>query len=145
MKFYSNDFNDNELINSKFTCDGKDQRPHLVWSDIPAETKSLALAIFDPDAPGSGWLHWLVVNMPPINFELTADKIIPEPGIQLPNDFGREEYGGPCPPTGVHKYEFILYALDISHIEPQDYEEFLDIVNKHTLEQVKLIGLYQRK
>ena len=145
MNFYSNDFKDNEQMESRFTCDGEDRRPHLGWSNIPAETKSLALAIFDPDAPGRGWLHWLVVDMPPIDFDLYADESVPKPGRQLPNDFGRDEYGGPCPPTGVHKYEFILYALDTEHIGPGDYEEFLQAVGQHILGQAKLTGLYQRQ
>jgi len=145
MEFYSNDFEDGSFLDPRFTCDGENIRPHLGWSEVPAEAKSLALAVFDPDAPGKGFLHWLVVNLPPQDRELNSDDPIPAPGKELMNDFGEVGYGGPCPPSGTHRYIFTLYALSVESIEPTDYQDFLALVEKYKLAQSSITGLYSRR
>jgi hypothetical protein len=145
MKLFSRDFVDNQIMDAKFTCDGGHTRPHLTWSDIPVTTKFLALAMFDPDAPGDGFLHWLVVNLPPQNTELNSEDVLPTGAVQIKNDAGKFEYHGPCPPSGVHRYQFTLYALDTADIIPKDYNDFLNIINGHVIDSVMLTGLYERK
>ncbi|MEA2035920.1 MAG: YbhB/YbcL family Raf kinase inhibitor-like protein, partial [Nanoarchaeota archaeon] len=113
MKLVSNDFNEGEDIPKEFTCQGDDFSPHLAWDDVPEGVKSFALICDDPDAPSGTWVHWLVKDIP-------ADvKGVPQrgvPGVQVVNDFGKEDYGGPCPPSGKHRYFFRLYALDVESI-----------------------------
>lgn len=145
MKIFSNDFSDNQFLVAKFTCDGENIRPHLSWSDIPVAAKSLALAIFDPDAPMEGFLHWLVVNLPPKNTELNSGDVLPLGAVQIKNDAGKFEYYGPCPPQGVHRYQFTLYALAIESINPINYKDFLQQIDGHIIEQARLTGLYQKK
>ncbi len=145
MEFYSNDFKDGQYLDPRFTCDGEDIRPHLGWSEVPAEAKSLALAVFDPDAPGDGFLHYLVVNMPPQDRELASSDAIPAPGKELMNDFGKTAYGGPCPPSGTHRYIFTLYALDTEEISPADYQDFLRLVEQHKIAEASITGLYERQ
>jgi Raf kinase inhibitor-like YbhB/YbcL family protein len=108
-----------QVFNS-FGCTGKNVSPELSWSGIPAGTKSLALTLYDPDAPtGSGWWHWLVFNIPADTKKLAADAgnvksgKLPKGAIQNITDFGSAGYGGPCPPQGdkPHHYIFTIYAL----------------------------------
>ena len=107
----SSAFTDGETIPKKYTCDGQDVSPPLSWSGVPTGTRSLLLIVDDPDAPRGTWVHWVLLDMPP---DLQG---LPEgaqgEGIEGKNDFGRQGYGGPCPPRGSnHRYYFKLYALD---------------------------------
>lgn len=145
MKIFSDDFSNKQSMDANFTCDGANLRPQLAWSEIPEGTKSLALAVFDPDAPGKGWVHWLVVNLPPQSYELAGEGSLPVGAQEILNDFGKTEYGGPCPPSGTHRYQFTLYALDIENISPRDYNDFLNIIKNHELAVTTLTGLYQRQ
>ena len=94
-----------------FTCKGANQNPPLQFGGIPKEAKSLALIIDDPDAPGGLFTHWLVWNIGPANTQL-GENSVPAGAAQGMNDFGRIGYGGPCPPSGTHRYYFRLFALD---------------------------------
>ncbi len=145
MKIYSNDFSDNQFLDSRFTCDGGHTRPHLAWTDIPVVAKALALCMFDPDAPGVGFLHWLVVNLPAQDLSLASSTQLPSAAVQIKNDAGKFEYHGPCPPSGVHRYQFILSALDVETINPEDYQDFLYQIEGHVLDRVMITGLYERK
>jgi Raf kinase inhibitor-like YbhB/YbcL family protein len=108
---------DSGRIPSAFTCSGSDKSPPLAWSGIPEGTKSLALIVRDPDAPGGIFIHWVAFNIP-ANSSGLEEAIpnrpeIPSGGIQGTNSFGRIGYGGPCPPRGpAHHYHFRLFALD---------------------------------
>lgn len=142
MKLTSPAFENNELIPKKFTCDGEDISPGLEISDIPDKTQSLALIVDDPDAPMGTWVHWVVFDIPVIT-RIEQNSI---PGKQGINDFGRKNYGGPCPPSGTHRYFFKLYALDkklelAEGINKQDLEEAMQ---RHILDKAELIGLYKR-
>jgi Raf kinase inhibitor-like YbhB/YbcL family protein len=109
-------FSEGGQIPSRYTCDGRDISPPLSWSGVPEGTKSLALICDDPDAPGKTWVHWVLFNLPPRIKELPegvpALETISGGGEQGTNDFRKIGYGGPCPPSGTHRYMFKLYALD---------------------------------
>ena len=144
MKLKSKGFEDNGSIPSEFTCDGKNISPQLSWDDIPDGTKSFALAVTDPDAPCGIWIHWLIHGISKELREI-GQASLPEGAQEVDNDFGRKRYGGPCPPSGTHRYFFIIYALDTEHLEGINKRNFFDTVEKHTIEKAELKGLYKRR
>ncbi|MBS3101421.1 YbhB/YbcL family Raf kinase inhibitor-like protein [Candidatus Woesearchaeota archaeon] len=110
MKLTSPAFAHNGAVPSEFTCDSSDVSPPLTISDVPSNAKSLVLIMDDPDAPVGTWDHWIVFNIPPSAKEIAKGT---EPkGTAGKNSWGRTGYGGPCPPSGTHRYFFKLYALD---------------------------------
>ena len=144
-------FQEGENIPVKYSCDGQDMSPPLMWGDPPPGTQAFALIMDDPDAPGGVFTHWVIFNLPVYSRELA--EAVPR-GNQLENKalqgmtgFGRVGYGGPCPPTGpAHHYLFSLYALD----RPLDLnagsskKQVLDAMQGHILAQGQLTGIYQR-
>jgi len=144
MKLKSNDFVDNSSIPSEFTCDGRNISPQLSWENVPKETKGFALSVTDPDAPGGTWIHWLVYDISKELGEIERGSL-PEGAKEVENDFGKKPYGGPCPPSGTHRYFFTLYALDIEHLDGLNKRNFLDKVKKHTIEKAAIKGLYKRR
>ena len=143
MKLESLGFENNGFIPGKFTCDGIDINPGLIIEDIPEETKRLALIMEDPDAPMGTWVHWVVFN-------IHVTDVIEEntvPGTQGTNDFRKLEYGGPCPPSGTHRYFFKLFALDEKlHIEEGcKKKELEEAMEGHILATAELVGLYERE
>ncbi len=154
MKLTSPVFQHNGAMPARFTCDGIDVSPELLWSELPAETKSLALIVDDPDAPDPRaprmtWVHWVLYNIPPSAtglLEAIAAKALPS-GTRLGlNDWGRTGYGGPCPPIGRHRYFHKLYALDtlLSDLGNPIKATLEKAMQGHILAQVELIGTYQR-
>ena len=103
-------FGHNDRIPDIYTCAGKDINPPLRIQNIPQNTKSLVLIMDDPDAPMGTWNHWIVFNIPPI--DAIKEDSVPEGASHGKNSWGRFDYGGPCPPSGIHRYFFRLYALD---------------------------------
>lgn len=146
LKIYSPDFSHNEFIPPRFTCEGEDVNPTLIFENIPEGAKSLVLIMDDPDAPMGTFDHWIVFNIPP-NVTKIEENSVPQ-GAQLgKNHFGRLEYGGPCPPPGnPHRYFFKLYAVDtvLELQEGASKEEVLSAIKDHILAQAELIGLYKR-
>ena len=146
MKIESPAFKNNERIPSKYTCDGKNINPALKISEIPKNTVSLALIVEDPDAPGGTWIHWTVFNINPDTSQIPENSV-PERAIEGVTDFGKPGYGGPCPPSGSHRYFFELYALD--SIIKLDSSASADDIKKamegHMLGSAELVGLYSRK
>jgi Raf kinase inhibitor-like YbhB/YbcL family protein len=142
MKILSLEFEDNGFIPQKFTCQGEDISPSLIIEDIPKEAKSLALIVDDPDAPMGTWIHWVVFDIPLIN-HIEENSI---PGKLGHNNFGRKNYGGPCPPSGTHRYFFKLYALDkmLNLTEGITKKELEKAMQGHILGQAQLIGLYKK-
>ncbi len=112
MKLTSTDFIDGGTIPKRFTCDDENASPNLQISSVPTNAKSLALVMDDPDAPSGTFTHWLVWNLAPDLKEFVVNTVPPD-AIQGRNDFGKSAYGGPCPPSGEHRFYFRLYALDI--------------------------------
>ena len=149
MKIQSTAFKEGEKIPSKFTCDGKNISPELSWSDFPPNTKTFALIVDDPDAPGGTFVHWVVYNISS-NFtnlpEGTTSENLP-PGIkQGTNHFGDNDYGGPCPPSGTHRYYFKLYALD-SEVQLKagaGKNDLLKAMEGHIIAEAELMGKYER-
>jgi len=142
MKLKSSAFEHNKFIPKKFTCEGADVNPGLIIEDIAEETKSLALIVDDPDAPMGTWVHWVVFDIPPVSM-IEENSI---PGKQGSNDFGRKNYGGPCPPSGTHRYFFKIYALDknLNLKEGTTKEELEKAMQGHILDKAELIGLYKK-
>jgi Raf kinase inhibitor-like YbhB/YbcL family protein len=139
-----------------FGCQGNNQSPHLAWSGAPAGTKSFAVTCFDPDAPtGSGFWHWLVVNIPANVTEFDADAgnpkaaKLPQGALQTRTDFGTPGYGGPCPPAGdhPHRYLFTVFAVGIDHLSVTADTSAAIIgfqLHFNTLARTAIMGLYKR-
>jgi Raf kinase inhibitor-like YbhB/YbcL family protein len=146
LKITSPAFAEGQAIPKRFTCDGANVSPPLAWSGVPAGAKALALIVDDPDAPGGLFTHWIVVNLPPETRSLPEGaKALPAGSSQGINDFGKEGYGGPCPPKGRHRYVFHLYALDTRVPQAKPSRPQVDVfLKKHTLGQGSLTGTYQR-
>ena len=151
MKLISTVFNNKDTIPSRYTCDGQDVSPPLVWSPPPADTRSLALICDDPDAPGKTWVHWVIYNLPPSTHSLPEavprESAIAGSGIQGINDFHQPAYGGPCPPEGIHRYFFKLYALDKTIELPSraTKAELEAAMEGHILDCGELMAYYSRK
>lgn len=143
MKISSPAFQHNQKIPSKFTCEGEDINPALTIADVPADAKSLALIVDDPDASGKTWVHWVVFNIPPTLQQISENSI---PGKQGMNDFGRLDFGGPCPPLGEHRYFFKFYALDttLNLKEGVTKKQVEAAMRGHILSQAELLGLYRK-
>jgi len=145
MEISSSAFANNENIPAKYTCDGDNISPPLTFANVPENTKSLVLINNDPDAPAGTWVHWTVWNIDPTTTEVAENKI-PKNGDEGMTSFGFRHYGGPCPPSGTHRYFFKLYALDTS-LELDTGSTAVDLetaIDGHILEQTELIGLYSR-
>src|SRR5437868_868945 len=110
MKISSSAFSEGANIPPKFTCDGEDTSPPLKIDGVPQEAKGFVLIVDDPDAPGGLFTHWLVWNIDAKTSSLAAGNA--PGGVQGKNDFGKTGYGGPCPPSGTHRYSFKIFALD---------------------------------
>jgi len=151
IKLSSTAFQDNDLIPAKYTCDGDNVSPPLAWSLIPPNTKSIVLIVDDPDAPSKTWVHWVLYDVPASVTQL-AEAINPQPslpggGKNGKNDFNKSGYGGPCPPSGTHRYFFKIYALDSeTGLQPgATKEELLRAMDDHVIGQAQLVGKYQRR
>lgn len=145
MRITSSVFAHNNQIPSKYTCDGNNFSPPLQFSEVPAEAKSLALICDDPDAPGKTWVHWTAWNIDPKTTEIGEGKV-PQGATQGLTDFGEVGYGGPCPPSGTHRYFFKLYALDTTLDIPYEArkEDLEKTMEGHIIEQAELVGTYSR-
>lgn len=143
IKVTSPAFKEGENIPSLYTCDGKNINPPLHIDGLPEGTKSLALIVDDPDAPHGTWVHWVVWNIPPTN-DIRENTV---PGQQGLNDFQRTTYGGPCPPSGTHRYFFKVYALDqLLTLPPRATKNELESAMKnHILSNGQIMGRYARK
>jgi len=145
MKITSSAFQQGGNIPTKFTCDGENMSPPLQITGVPAEAKGLALIADDPDAPGGLFTHWLVWNLPP-QTNSVAEGSAPK-GAQGTNDFGKSGYGGPCPPSGMHRYYFRVFALDRElDLRSGAKRSQLEAAMKgHVIAQGELMGRYERK
>lgn len=153
IKLSTTAFKEGEKIPDKYSCKGEDISPYLKWEGTPENTKSFALILYDPDAPGGDFTHWLIYNIPKTITELkeniTADSLKDslQGAIQGPNGFGSIGYGGPCPPQGAaHRYIFELYSLDTelnldSNVSKNSFEK---TIVGHVLGSGKLAGTFVR-
>ncbi len=146
----SSAFSDGGMIPKGYTCDGANISPPLTWSGVPTDSKSLALIVDDPDAPMGTWVHWVLFNIPANISELShtvpSTKVLENGAKHGINDFGRFDYGGPCPPGGTHRYYFKLYALDTELTQEPGLtkDELLKAMQGHILTEGQLMGRYAR-
>ncbi|MBN1878036.1 MAG: YbhB/YbcL family Raf kinase inhibitor-like protein [Anaerolineae bacterium] len=138
-------------IPARYTCDGDDISPALIWDEPPAGTQRLALIVDDPDAPVGTWVHWVLYNIPSDTRELPeafpSDAELPDGSVNGKNGWGDTGYGGPCPPSGTHRYYFKLYALDtMLDLEPGATKaQLLKAMEGHVLGEDALMGTYQKQ
>ena len=144
----SSAFGEGAMIPKKYTCDAQNVSPQIAWSGVPAGTKSIAMICDDPDAPAGDWVHWVVYNMPASTMELAEGvQSLPAGSKRGTNDFRKSGYGGPCPPSGVHRYYFKIFALDtaLSLGEGATKAQLLKAMEGHILAQGALMGRYKRQ
>jgi Raf kinase inhibitor-like YbhB/YbcL family protein len=150
MQIKSSAFKGGARIPAKYTCDGVDVSPPLTWGKLPAGTQYLALICDDPDAPTGTWVHWVIYDIP-ANITSMPEKLPPLKEVangakQGMNDFRSIGYGGPCPPSGEHRYFFKLYALDgPTGLKPgANKAQLLAVMKGHILAEAELMGKYKR-
>lgn len=149
LTFSSPNFSDGGTIPVEFTCNGDDISPELEWSGAPTNSKSFALIMQDPDAPGGVFTHWMIYDMS-ISMIYLPKRMSPMAKVmggsmQGTNDFGNIGYGGPCPPPGeTHHYVFTLYALDAKlSLDPAvSYERLMEVMQPRILDQISITALY---
>jgi Raf kinase inhibitor-like YbhB/YbcL family protein len=150
LEIKSTAFKEGGFIPKKYTCDGSDISPPLLWTQPPDGTKSLVLICDDPDAPMGTWVHWVLYGLSPDTLELPEGvpdkKEVIGGSKQGTNDFRRIGYGGPCPPGGTHRYFFKLYAIDseLDLSAGATKKEVLRAIEGHILAEGQLMGRYSR-
>jgi Raf kinase inhibitor-like YbhB/YbcL family protein len=147
----SSAFEPGRAIPERLSCEGADVSPDLRWTDPPAGTKSVALIVEDPDAPGGSFIHWVAFNLPAAERHLDggikASSPLPGGALQGRNDFGKLGYGGPCPPKGqTHRYYFRLYALGsaLALKAGASASDLREAIKGHLLGETALMGTFQR-
>ena len=145
LKVTSSAFPDGGKIPKKYTCDNTNVNPPLRIENLPKAVKSLALIVDDPDAPGRTWTHWLLWNIDPKAIEIREDSV-PQNAVQGTSDFGSARYGGPCPPSGAHRYYFKAYGLDTALSLPSSAKKAAleKAMVGHIVAQGSLMGTYSR-
>jgi len=144
-------FKDGEMIPSMYSCDGENISPPLMWYDPPENTETFVLISDDPDAPMGTWVHWVVYNIPPEIREfpknIPSDPVMDGGSIQGITDFGTSGYGGPCPPSGTHRYFFKIYALDTTLPlgEGASKKDVVNAMKGHILAKGQIMGRYRRQ
>ena len=144
----------NNQVFDSFGCSGKNMSPELHWRDAPKGTKSFAITVYDPDAPtGSGWWHWLVVNIPKetkgVSSDASAQGKLPKGAVETMTDFSATGFGGACPPKGDkdHTYIFTVYALDVEELDVKEKSDSAIVgykINQHVLEKATMVSYYGR-
>ncbi len=136
-------FADQAMMESISTCDGADISPRLSILDLPDGTESIVLIVDDPDAPMGTWVHWVVYDIDPKKTKIFAGEV---PGTEGVNDFGKTSYGGPCPPSGTHRYFFKAYALNkmLGLEKGASKVEVEKSMDGHVIDKAQLVGRYQR-
>lgn len=151
IKITSSEFTEGGFIPSKYTCDGSDISPPLSWKNLPAKTKSIAIICDDPDAPRETFVHWVLYNLPAdkdgLDENFPDEETLEDGTRQGVTSFGKTGYGGPCPPSGTHRYFFKIYALDtvLDTVVLADKDHLLKLMEGHLLAKGQLMGKYQRQ
>ncbi|MFH1047156.1 MAG: YbhB/YbcL family Raf kinase inhibitor-like protein [Patescibacteria group bacterium] len=146
MKITSPAFGQNEVIPAAHTCDGADRPPILKISAVPTGAKTIAIVMDDPDASGRPWVHWTIWNIP-ARESLMLEGELPVGSVEGLTSFGTVGYGGPCPPSGTHRYFFKAYALDaeLDLSSETSAAELERAISGHVLDKCGLIGVYSRE
>jgi Raf kinase inhibitor-like YbhB/YbcL family protein len=148
IKIESSVFEEGKPIPRKYTCDGVNVSPPLQWSSLSEDIESIAIICEDPD--GGLWIHWVIFNLPPDTVSLPERvmerEILENGAVQGINDFGNVGYRGPCPPGGIHRYYFRIYALDVKIELPAltTKKELLKSMEGHIIDQGQIMGVYSR-
>ena len=142
MKLTS-DFEHEGMIPEKYTCDGANIAPILKISEVPENTKSFALIVDDPDAPVGLWVHWVLYNIP-ASTTVIDENNLPTGTTAGMTNFGFTKWGGPCPPDGMHRYYFKLYALDKELNLPHglNKKQLEEAIKDSIIEKTELMGRY---
>jgi hypothetical protein len=143
FKLRSSVFQEGNAIPGKYTCDGANISPPLSWSGAPKNTKSFALIMDDPDA--NSWVHWVVLNIPDTVTGLKERNDVSEiKAVNGLNSWQDEGYRGPCPPNGIHRYTFKLYALDkiLDQKGAMTKPQLLNAMKDHILGTATLTGTF---
>ena len=146
MKITSSAFLAGKMIPEKYTCQGENVNPPLNIEGVPENANSLVLIVDDPDAPVGTWTHWTLWDIP-LSVSSIDENSVPEGGVEGVTSFGEAGYGGPCPPSGTHRYFFKLYALDsLLEVGPETpVDDLVKEMDGHVLDRAELIGLYEKK
>ena len=155
MTLTSPAFTQGQSIPQQYTCEGANISPALQWQNLPAGTRSLALIVDDPDAPDPAapkitWVHWVLYDIPPTAKGLATHMTtaqLPKGAAEGSNSWNKDEYGGPCPPIGRHRYFFKLYALDrqLEFSEAPTRDELLSAIKGHVIGETSLMGTYRKQ
>jgi Raf kinase inhibitor-like YbhB/YbcL family protein len=150
MKLESPVFEHEGNIPQKYTCDGEDVSPPIMWTEVPTNARTLALICDDPDAPQKDFSHWVVFNIPSgsgaLPEHVAASQELADGTRQGKNDFGKLGWGGPCPPSGTHRYRFTLYAVDTELGIPasSSKNEVEGALKGHVIDTAQLRAAYTR-
>lgn len=145
LELTSDAFANGQSIPAKYTCTGRNISPALAWNETPSGTRSFALIMDDPDAPLGTWVHWVLFNIPAEARSLQENIDTSAMSVGK-NSWGDLGYGGPCPPSGTHRYYFKLYALDstLRLLPGAAKEQMLQEMKGHILAQGELIGTFSK-
>jgi len=141
-------FSNGDMIPVRYTCNGINISPPMKWNNLPKGTKSLTIICYDPDAPAGTWTHWVYYNIPPQKSRLPEHiqrtGYLRDGSIQGKNDFGKIGYCGPCPPYGIHRYYFKLFALDTVLNLPEGISRagLLKAMRGHIIQEAELMARY---
>ena len=146
LSLTSSVFEPQGIIPSRYTCDGKDVNPPLSITGVPQGTQSFVLIVDDPDAPSGDFVHWVVWNISAFVNDIPENSV-PEGAVQGMTDFGRTGWGGPCPPSGTHRYQFKVYALgtSLSLTASSKKKDVESAMAGHILDETVLVGTYKRR
>lgn len=144
LQVTSTAFSEGQPIPEKYTCDRQNVSPPLEWRGAPANTKSIAIIVEDPDAPSGTFTHWVLYDLAGNTGELREASS--GGGKEGVTSFGKAGYGGPCPPQGTHRYFFHVYALDIGSLGKAGLSkaEVIRAMKGHILAEGQLMGTYKR-
>ncbi|MGD9591048.1 MAG: YbhB/YbcL family Raf kinase inhibitor-like protein [Candidatus Berkiella sp.] len=155
MRIKSSEFEENTEIPTKYTCEGDNYSPPLSWEDVPETTKSLVLIVDDPDAPDPAapkmiWDHWILYNIDPNSIGLKENVLLhelPKGTLRGTTSWHNQDYGGPCPPIGRHRYFHKLYALNVllPDLDRPTSDQLRQAMAGHVIDEAILIGTYQKK
>ena len=148
MRLEAEGWHEGQRVDTQFTCEGDNRVPVVHWAEVPPGTKSLTLALVDPDAPRGLFVHWLLFNVPPEAGHIGgAAATLPTGAQEGTNNFGSLDYGGPCPPPGSpHHYRMELYALDqrLKLSDGVTYRHVKKAMGGHVLAETHVTSLFQR-
>lgn len=136
----SKDLKDNDYIPIEFSGYGEDINPSFTWENIPKGTKSFAFSVEDPDAPSGLFYHWILININKKINSIEKNSIV---GKEIQNSWKLLKYKGPKPPSGIHHYHFVLYALDTQILSVRSYEDFQNEINQHLIQKTEIVGLFK--